>query len=765
MTGHTLALAERVPGQIAQITLDPELRLPNGIERILDKLDFGFNEDSPTAERPLVYHVMSPFEPVSAERIWPRWAQEPSVGLVVTLHDLIPMLYPERYLHNPEARLWYPTRAQMLQSADAVLAISEATARDATRLLGIDPERIFTVYEDCSPLFRPPQQPREQLLTELSTSVPGLRSGYFFYVGGIDFRKNVEGMISGYALLPPEIRRRHQLVISCKILPDEERVLREHAGRQGVGDELLFTGYVPDEVLLHLYQACHVFVFPSLYEGFGLPVVEAMRCGAAVIASDVSSLPELVRDAEARFDPSSPEAICDRMLRTVQDEAFVQRRRAAAAAEADRFSWERVTAETLRGYEFVLRGRRIGSTARRFRLAFFSPMPPQESGVADYSFHLVQELARFCDIDVFVDGDPSGYAKVPSPAVRLLNGRHFHIVRMLSSYDRVLYCIGNSAVHEYIWWTLMYHRGDVLMHDMRLTGFYSWMGQHARVRRDFLTRKLRQMYGDRLPEELRNPELISLSPEQARRFGVFMAAEVLDRAENVYVHSNAARRIALLETQYKHEHVHVVPFGHPDPAPARLVEDRTVGSFGIVDEIKQAPLLIRAMPFLEKLAPGSRLVFAGHMYPDQGARFRRLAAECGVESSIEFTGRVEADEYRRRLHQVAVAVQLRAVSTGETSASVADCLAAGLPTIVSDIGALGEIPRDAVVHVPVEVEPESLAATIAGLLVDDKRRGRLRARALEYASENTFGQAAEAVWSLLSSERVPAPVMLRALPS
>jgi glycosyltransferase involved in cell wall biosynthesis len=559
-------------------------------------------------------------------------------------------------------------------------------------------------------------------------------------------------MIAAYALLPPEVQTRHQLVISCKVLPDEERVLRDLAAARGLTGELLLTGYVSDDVLVRLYQGCGLFVFPSLYEGFGLPVLEAMRCGAPVIAGDVSSLRELVRDPEARFDPTSPITLRDRMQRGVEDLEFRSRLRAVAVSESQRFTWDKVVEETLRGYRFAHGERSRPSAPRRFRLAFFSPWPPQESGVADYSFRLVQELARHCDVDVFVDGEPAAYTAPAGPGVRLCNGRDFELLRLIERYDRLLYCMGNSAVHEYLWWVLTRYRGDVLMHDLRLTGFYSWVGQHGRVRRDFLHQKLREMYGSRLPPELKDPNLISLSPDQARRYGVFMAREVIEKADRVFLHSEAARRIALLDSGREGSFAAVIPFGHPDLDPAPIPDGPpVVASFGIVDEIKQASLLIRAVPELSRLLPEVKLVFAGHMYPDQGEGFRRLAKELGVDTQVVFTGRISAAEYARRLQSAQVAVQLRAVSTGESSASVADCLAAGLPTVVSDIGALGELPRDAVVHVPVEVDPTDLARVIAGLLDDRTRSHELRRRAREYAQANSFAQAADRLSEHLSS--------------
>jgi glycosyltransferase involved in cell wall biosynthesis len=146
-------------------------------------------------------------------------------------------------------------------------------------------------------------------------------------------------------------------MVAGKLGPGEENHLRVGVRRHRIEADVVATGYIPDGTLARLYQLCDLFVFPSLYEGFGLPALEAMRCGARVLVADVSSLPELVRDPGARFDPRSVDAIRLALERGLTDSAFRARLQAMAPLEAKRFSWDRATTEALRAYAFAIRRR------------------------------------------------------------------------------------------------------------------------------------------------------------------------------------------------------------------------------------------------------------------------------------------------------------------------------------------------------------------------------------------------------------------------
>jgi glycosyltransferase involved in cell wall biosynthesis len=284
------------------------------------------------------------------------------VALVVTVLDLIPLRYRDQYFHGPLQRL-LRARLELLRSADALLAISQATADDIVELLDVEPARVHVIDGGCSERFRPPEEPLERSMAVLRRAMPALRPGFLFFTANTDPRKNLRGTLRAYALLPPALREQHQLVMTCS-QADAGFVteLHETIEELGLARDVLVTRYVTDEVLIRLFQRCELFLFPSYYEGLGLPLIEAMRCGAAAIASDTSSMREVVTDPRARFDPYSARSIADAIKRVLGDRALEAELRSSAAANVERYTWDHVARASIAGYEAAM-ARRWGEVA------------------------------------------------------------------------------------------------------------------------------------------------------------------------------------------------------------------------------------------------------------------------------------------------------------------------------------------------------------------------------------------------------------------
>ncbi len=375
---HSLEAVD--PGSVDSWVLRPGLPVPAHSQELLRGARYRFQDD-PDLVPPDIWHVTSPFEALLEypEVLWPDWARGVRTKLVVTLYDLIPFLYPNQYLADARTRRAYQTRVDLVKAADRVQAISEATAADAVRLLDISASKIDVVGTGVSSHFKPPDS-RELALAAAVAGAPGLRPGYVMYTGGIDFRKNIDGLLLAYADLPKAVRTAHQLVIVCRVRDDERAHLDSRAAALGIDRDFLLTGFVPDDVLLALYQSAGLFVFPSLYEGFGLPVAEALACGVPTIAGDNSSLTELVTNPVARFDSSRPESIAKALLSALTDRAAL----ACILEDQQRidYRWSTVAERALDSYARTYRPNR-GS--KRPYVALVGPMPPAASGVADYS--------------------------------------------------------------------------------------------------------------------------------------------------------------------------------------------------------------------------------------------------------------------------------------------------------------------------------------------------------------------------------------------
>jgi glycosyltransferase involved in cell wall biosynthesis len=324
----------------------------------LDRLDLGERLvpfSALAGERVDVLHVNSPFEMLDlAEFSVPVDARR----LVVTCYDVIPYRFAEAYLTDRRAAARYRARLGLLASADAVVTDSQSAADDLAELVGLDRRRLHVIGGGAGGEFVPPSDDVAARMARLRSELPALRERYVLVPTGMDWRKNAAGAIAAYALLPAELRRRHQLVLACAVEPGYEAWLRVLADEAGVAEQLVITGYVADATLVALYQTAEIVCFSSFYEGFGLPVLEALRCGARVITSGVSSLPELIGDKRALFDPSDPADMARLLAAALVDPAVGAR--AGTEAEA-RFTWPATARKLVDVYRALARRRdRVG---------------------------------------------------------------------------------------------------------------------------------------------------------------------------------------------------------------------------------------------------------------------------------------------------------------------------------------------------------------------------------------------------------------------
>jgi len=277
----------------------------------------------------------------------------PTVPTVVTVHDLIPLILPA-YRGSLLVRLYTRLVAAAARKAEAVITVSQASERDIVRYLHIPPERIQVTYEAAGEAFQPVEDEAQLAGVRQKYALP---ERYLLYLGGFDQRKNLSALLRAFALLvnkQPQAR----LVIACKLpgrdsplFPDPRRLVRE----LGLEEKVVFTGWVAEEDKPALLSGATAFVFPSLYEGFGLPPLEAMACGTPVIASNRSSLPEVVGEGGILVEPTDVEALAEAMGALWVDEALRAELRQRALAQAAKFSWKQTALETLAVYRKAAR--------------------------------------------------------------------------------------------------------------------------------------------------------------------------------------------------------------------------------------------------------------------------------------------------------------------------------------------------------------------------------------------------------------------------
>ncbi|MFH1033862.1 MAG: glycosyltransferase family 1 protein [Pseudomonadota bacterium] len=264
---------------------------------------------------------------------------------VATIHDLVAFLYPETV---PKKYALYMTWLikRVVKRAQRIISVSQCTKDDLVRVLGVAPERIAVIHEAAQPGFKPIDD--QAALDEVRRRY-GISKPFFYHVGNVEPRKNLLGLLKAFLLLRGQLKGRAQLVISGQ-KGWLTGPLYWAMGRMSLGEDVIFTGYMPQEDLPLMMNAALGFVFPSLYEGFGLPALEAMSCGTPLITSNLSSLPEIVGEAALLVEPTDEEAIAQAMWRLFEDAELRQRLSALGIDQAARFSWQQAARQTMQVY-------------------------------------------------------------------------------------------------------------------------------------------------------------------------------------------------------------------------------------------------------------------------------------------------------------------------------------------------------------------------------------------------------------------------------
>jgi glycosyltransferase involved in cell wall biosynthesis len=278
----------------------------------------------------------------------------PRTPTIVTIHDVIPLRLP---LYCAGARLEAYMRliARAARHATLIITVSQHARQDIIEALKLPPERVRVIYEAAGDEYHPISDPT---VLAAARARYGLGGRYVFYLGGLDQRKNVSQLVRAFAQLyhplgEPDL----QLFIAGN--PDKQRGPlfpdpRPVASELGISDQVIYR-FVEEEDKAAIYSGAAVFVFPSLYEGFGLPPLEAMSCGAAVICSNRTSLPEVVGDAAISLDPNDTQALVEAMRSVLTNSTLEADLRARSLQRAAQFSWRKTANETITAYQAALR--------------------------------------------------------------------------------------------------------------------------------------------------------------------------------------------------------------------------------------------------------------------------------------------------------------------------------------------------------------------------------------------------------------------------
>lgn len=662
---------------------------------------------------------------------WNEDAVTEAVGVptAIVLHDLLPSIHRDAYLRDPAHAAWYDAHAEAVKEADLLLAISDATARDAADHLGLAPAKIVTIGADVDAMFTPgivTAADSAELVRRYGIARPFLLS-----TGGANPRKNMLALVEAFAALPREVVAAHQLVIICGLDDRERAQLEGAASKAGLSSNaLVLTGAVSDQRLLTLYRACRAFVFPSWHEGFGMPILEAMRCGAAVIGSNSSSVPEVIARPDALFDPHSRKDMAASIERVLTDEPFRAALRENARERSALFSWDETARRALAAMRAKAQEARplAPAPSHKPRMAYVSPYPPERSGISFHSEALLPDLARHYEIDLVV-ADPSAIA-VPGDAPFGVSDVETFRARA-DRYERVVYQFGNSAFHAHMFDLLVEIPGAVVLHDVFLSGIEAHLGRLEFLRRLAIDHGYEAVRKG-LTQDPGNEDAIWSYPTNGR---------VVRSAQGVVVHSAHAR--AVMESHFGPGCTSgwvEIPLLRPQVElhPARRARAR--GALGVSDDMfliccfghisatKLPERVLEGFLCSETSArPDARLVFVGEDHI--GGRIQKRMARERNRARVAVTGWADAQLYDAYLDACDIAIQLRTSSRGESSAAVLDTLNHAVPTIVNAHGSLADLDPRTVLRIPEPPTVASVAKAIDRLAMNPALRTEIGAAA------------------------------------
>lgn len=667
---------------------------------------------------------------------------EPNIITASTLYDLIPFIYSNEYIKDEKTRNFIFRKMQYLKKSNLLITISNSSLVEAKEILSLDDNQIINCSLGIDSIFKINKYTQLEVLDFRKKY--GINKKFIFYVGGIDFRKNITGLIEAYSYLPSFIKTDYQLIIIVSdVFSSVEPYLNLYSKRYNLEkNQLILLNKVPEEELIKLYNLCSLFIFPSFYEGFGLPILEAMACGAITICSNTSSMPEAIGNRDALFNPKVSSEITKKMFDALTNEDFGISLKRHAKNHITNFTWENTAKKVLSTFENSVKI--SNNTKQNFmlnykkKMAFISPLPPEATGLSDYSAQLLPNLSHYYDITLIINQKivKDDWLEATFP---IQNVEWF--IKYNANFDIILYQFGNSNFHYYMLKLLKLFPGVVVLHDFFLSGLYNWIDIFVPNEKGILSRALYYSHGFKslLKQKKGNRQLIIDNYPcnlyvLKRSLGIIVLSQHTINLAKKWYGNNITKKFKLINhVAYVNKNLDQEIKNINKEKLGFKKDDFLISSFGFIGESKLYHRIIEAISNSSLSKNKFYIIFVGGNYDDNyNSVLFKLIKESNLSTNVKFTGFCDPEMFKSYLLATDIAIQLRSKSRGETSGCVFKCLSYGIPTIINAHGSLNEIPEDIVLKIKDKFDNQDLINKVNLLFKNNKLRNTLSKNALNY---------------------------------
>lgn len=684
-----------------------------------------------------VFYVTSPFDPSMpiCEKNWFGNAK-----VVATVYDIIPYVMKDHYFKYLNEK-WYMSVVAELKKYDQLFAISESVKDDMIHYLDFNPDQVTVIYGACSSWFGKKEfseGEKKQLLNKY-----GIKKDYFICTGGDDIRKNIEGLIRAYGEAGDIVHYQYELVVVCKLSDASVKKYTKISQECGVADSVIFTNFVPDEDLLGLYNLASALLFPSKYEGFGLPITEAWSCGLPVLTSNNSSLGELAEGAGILVDPNDISSIAEG-IRKISDKEIQQEYKELGQKKLANYTWPVVADKTIDYLKTIEHVEEKPDITEKNKIAFFTPLPPARSGISDYSVDVLGELNKYFNIDVYLDSNVYKECTIHIDGVQLFDHKNF--AKNKDLYSDIIYQMGNSNFHFYMYEYIQKYPGIIVLHDYNLNGAFM---EHSSNKLGLLNDKkyLKLVAADYFGEEYKEIKgMVKNGTITNNLYNVELNGFLINHAKKVIVHSNYAKEKLLAKNIARN--VYRIPlyaqnFSDVSEDVSVTAKDDIVriGVFGFLHPIKRIEQIIRAIASLAHEGKKVQFYMVGYAAGDYYGQLASIMDQEGIKDLCKYTGYTSLEDFENYVRMMDICVNLRSPNNGESSASFTRMLAEGKCVIVNDVGSFSEYPDDVCVKIPAaETMSETkeilvIKRTLNNLITDSAHRIEIGKNAREYADQ------------------------------